>query len=223
MRFYFDLKNKIIMTVMATGLSLSALSGCSLDHPSTVKMDRVEVEESRYVKNMAYQDIDPSMLAHMARHHDRYGNGPLKVTVQYDPTSKTNTAMKATQTAASLRNQLTKSGAAQIDAEILPVTGLGNAPKVLFEYNQLTSRAPKGCGTMPGLDNQHVDLQAGMSYGLGCTIEGQIARQIARPADLMGRAALPAESDARPHSNVVEQARRGAMYEPLEGEQASDE
>jgi type IV pilus biogenesis protein CpaD/CtpE len=76
---------------------------------------------------------------------------------------------------------------------------------------------------MPGLDNTATDWKGVKKYGFGCTIESVMAKQIERPADLAGTAALPETSDGRRLSNSIDSYRDGVPNEKLEGINSTDE
>ena len=60
------------------------------------------------------------------------------------------------------------------------------------------------------------------SGGISASQVSSIARQIARPSDLLGRAPNSVYKDGRGISNQIEGVRSGAMNEPLGGESASE-
>jgi len=73
---------------------------------------------------------------------------------------------------------------------------------------------------MSGIEDR--DHRTDLEYKMGCSVETMIARQIARPGDLLGRAPNSVYKDGRRISNQIEGVRSGAMNEPLGGESASE-
>ena len=65
------------------------------------------------------------------------------------------------------------------------------------------------------------DHNVAEDYRLGCTIETQISRQVARPGDLEGRDTMD-NPDGRKTANTVEPYMTGAPNPALTGETASE-
>jgi pilus biogenesis lipoprotein CpaD len=141
------------------------------------------------------------------------------MTVTYDPRSYRNTAMMASQEAARLSDRLRSMGVDQINANILPVNEQGDEARLLVSYNAYTAHAPKGCTSMPGMSDRVIEDNE--NYKLGCGIETMIAKQVARPKDLLGQENTDTYTEGRSTSNIIEDYRYGAKNEPLDGESAS--
>ena len=205
-------------------IGLSVLGACSQDHKGNVSLKRVEVHQEQFAKQVTSHDLKQSDLEALAADYNRYGgDDPLTLSVQYDPASSENTAMNATRHASKLANGLRAAGVTNVKTEILPVVGVGDHSRTLITYERYSAHKPEGCGTMPGMDNTTTDWEAMRDYGFGCSVEDKIARQIARPKDLLGNdRGLEGEDDGRRASNIIETYRLGEPNEPLEGEQASE-
>ena len=209
-----------LMTVAAMAASPLAIAACSMDKPTWVNSQRVELHQSSETTRLSVSDIDEAKLADIAAHYRSSGDGPVYVTVTYDPKSKSNTAMKASGEAARISTYLRRKGASEVTSDILPVSSSGNSSEALITYDAVTAHAPRDCGAMGGLDGG--ETHSDEDYKYGCTIEMQLARQIANPKDLKGRDGLrPEEADGRRQANIIEVHRTGARNAALEGESAS--
>jgi len=155
----------------------------------------------------------------IADHYNHYGDGPVEVTVLYDPVSKKNTAMNAANAADRIASFLRTKGVRHVHADALPINGQGDLSETMISYDTVTAHAPAGCTTSGGLDGKQT--AADENYIYGCNIETMISRQIANPRDLAGRDGLDAGSGRR-QANVVEGYKTGAPNDSLEGESASE-
>ena len=209
-----------MLTVAAVTVSPLAISACSMDRPTWVNGQRVELHQSSETTRLPVSEINDARLAGIAAHYRSSGEGAVYVTVTYDPKSKSNTAMKASGEAARISTYLRRKGAAEVTSDILPINNSGNNSEALITYDAVTAHAPRDCNAMGGLDGG--ETHSDEDYRYGCTIEMQLARQIANPKDLKGRDGLrPEEADGRRQANIVEDHRTGEPNAALEGESAS--
>ena len=212
-----------ISLVAAVAVSL-ATGACSMDKPSwsAGKEQRVELRHGKEATRLPTASANEAALADVVAHYRSSGDGPVELTVTYDPKSKTNTAMKAADEAARIATYLRRKGTStDISSDILPVANSGDLSESIITYNSITAHAPQGCTSMGGLDGTPTGADEGYKYG--CTIETQLSRQIASPKDLKGREGLSTdETDGRRLSNILEGYRTGTQNEPLQGESASE-
>ncbi|MCB9965487.1 MAG: hypothetical protein H6855_05350 [Rhodospirillales bacterium] len=206
------------------GLLCLGLAGCSQDHPGNMSLKRVEVHQAQFTDEIGETELTADKISRIASHYERYGGTtPLSLTVQYDPTSPSNTAMNASQQAARIAGKLRKAGVQDVKTEILPVRDLGEEAHILVAYDEFSAVAPD-CGQMPGMDNTKTDWKAVEEYGFGCSIETTISKQIARPRDLLGHEdGFSTDYDGRRVTNIIENHRSGVPNEPLNGQTASEE
>ncbi len=206
-------------------LTLGALSGCSQDHEGNLALKRMEVHQEQYGEQFTSHDLTPQIINRIAADYQRNGNnGPISLMVQYDPASSQNTAMNATNHAVKIAKSLREAGVKDISTEIMPVNDVGDHSKTLVTYDRFSAHAPTGCdGMMPGLDNTRTDWKAVKDYQFGCSVETTIAKQIARPKDLLGTDGFDGVSDGRRASNIIDQYRTGIPNEKLEGQRATEE
>lgn len=208
-------------------LCLGMTSGCSQDHDGNISptITRVEVHKDQHAELYTSHDLKQEMLAQIAADYKRNGDGtPLTLTVQYDPSSSQNTAINATNHATKLAKGLREAGVSNVKSEIMPVLDVGHHSKTLVTYNRYSAHAPEACegNLMPGL-NTTTDWKANRDYEYGCSVESQIAKQISRPSDLLGREGFDTPDDGRRAANIIELHRTGAPNEPLTGETATEE
>ena len=168
---------------------------------------------------MPVSDFNENFAAGLGRYYRSNGEGTVHVSVLYDPKSKTNTAMQASQEASRIAGLMRDHGIQDLEANILPVNNLGPEANVLMSFTSYSASAPEDCGRLPGYDDTDVSFYE--DYKLGCTVETVFARQIARPKDLMGNDDAGETTDGRRASNIGEIYRSGAPNQPLEGESAS--
>lgn len=194
------------------------LGACSRTYePGTVTPKRVQVEQDTRFVQYTLGELDEGAIDTLALDYGRQGSSVMDMTVTYDPKSGTNTAMKATQEAARLSKALGGKGVA-VKSNIMPVSESGEIG-VLLSYGGYNALAPD-CELMSGIEDR--DHKTDLDYKMGCSVETMIARQIARPNDLLGRAPSSVYKDARGISNQIEGVRTGAPNEPLGGESASE-
>ena len=200
------------------------LPACDLYEESWTTKERIQVSQERFYESFVVTEFDNALMSHLARTYSRHGGGPMKVSVTYDPASRNYTALSAGNEMARISKSLRAQGVRDLDIGLMPATTY--AGQVIVSYESYTAEAPKNCGTMPGLkssDDVGTSLESGEEYGLGCTIETLMARQISRPKDLLGQGQTETTVDGRRVVNSVEVYRDGIPNEPLEGETATDE
>jgi len=207
-------------------LCLGMASGCSQDQEGNIPptLTRVEVHKDQQSELYTSHDLTQARLEQIAVDYRENGDGgPLNVMVQYDPSSPQNTAMNATNHATLIAKGLRKAGVAEVQTEIMPILDVGHHSKTLISYNRYSAHAPEECETlMPGLDTT-TDWKANKKYTYGCSVESQIAKQIAKPSDLLGRDGFETPADGRRAGNIIELHRTGTPNEPLEGESATED
>ncbi len=210
-----------LLNISVAFLAVGILSGCSMYSPSSVNETPVRVSEEISTYDIAVLDIDDAFINSLARHYSKHGGSPMEIVVTYDPKSRSNTAMHATNKAAGIVSDLRGSGVSSVKAGILPVNLQGNDSRLMVSYSAITAHAPKGCDVaMDGMDGNLKGTNP--DYKMGCAIDTMLVRQIAKPAHLLGRGATSQTSDGRAAVYVVDGYRSGAQNESLEGFDASD-
>ncbi len=218
-------KHKLTITLPYTILGLivlcMVLTGCKLNEPSTLSQNRIQVEEEKFTDSVPVAKLNTAAVSGLARHYTKHGDGPLGLTVTYDPKSKTRSAMHASDEVARIVKELRLAGVSNVDSSILPVNGMSGEMNALISYMSYNALAPKDCGTIAGFGGSKVDPDE--SYKLGCTFDTVFARQIARPKDLKGQSNTDRTTDGRRSGNVIDVYRSGIPNEPLDGESATEE
>lgn len=216
---------KILLCMTA----LAQLGACSLNEPTWVNPSRVEVHEEGFTDTFDTASLDTGTLRAIGVNYYRYGNGPMDVTVSYNFNSSRNTKSQATTEVKRIETELRRNGVRNLRISTAPDESTGDHSKTLVSFPALTAKAPQDCTLMPG----YADAQTSApddaegphkGYAIGCTVETLMAKQIARPGDLLGRAGFETNADGRRQEAVIWQ--RGyygnKSFEPLEGESASD-
>ncbi len=203
-------------------LSLSVAGCMDLYEPPTVNNSRIQVKEEAFIQDIAVSDINDEFIGSLARHYSKHGGSPMDILVTYDPRSYRNTAMMATNIAADMASSLRDYGVTNVKAGVMPIKSQGDEARVLISYDAYTAHAPEGCDyAMPGMGG--ASIEDDKKYKIGCGIDTLLARQVAKPADLLGRGAQESKSDGRPVTNVVDLYRKGEQNKPLEGESSTGE
>ena len=195
-------------------LFMTGLSACSMGTPSDMpQVKKVRLERGPAEQSVPVASLDEAALRAAAEEYGSLGDGPLELTVTYDPRSRTNTAMNATEQAARIARELRYHGITDIRTSILPVNAQGEESRAMLRYEAVTAHAPEGCDYMGGLDG--VDVMPDDNYVYGCSTQMLMARQIARPKDLAGRGGTAA-ADGRRQAVMMETYRSGQPMPDLE-------
>lgn len=208
---------------LALGLLLIVLTLTACDksyEQGNFSQQKIRVEEEKIHRQISFNDIDESFLSDLSENYYRYGDGVMDVTVIYNPKSKKDNAMNATGKAAEIASVLTKKHHVPVKTSILPLKDAQNTGGVLFSYQSYNALAPEDCELYPGLVDR--DHKVSLDYKFGCNTNTIMAKQIARPKDLMGRGGKDASVTGRVAFNKTSSVRSGAFNEHLQGESASE-
>lgn len=195
---------KILLAVSAA----LVLSGCSVQSETWVNQaGRAQVSEDQFTDSFETAKLDAGVLHAIGSYYERFGNGPMSVVVSYDPQSRINTFPKAERALVAIQNGLAKNGVHDLNGALSAVKGSGDISTTLVSFPALTASAPQGCGTMPGYADPSQDIPNDTNikppYGYGCTIETLLAKQIARPSDLMGKQGFETNGDGRRAERIL--------------------
>lgn len=218
-------RNSKVIVGLAAALLLSA---CSVESKSWVNSNRVEVRNDQFSDTFETSSLNESTLHAIGGHYYRFGNGPMNVVVSYDPSSRINTKANAEKALQEIRTELNRNGVSDVRGTINPMKGSGDVSQTLVNFSAITASAPTGCKMMPGYNNPAEDIPNSTNldadYKYGCTVESLLARQVARPADLMGKQGFETNADGRRQERVL--STRGYYGDKpnadLNGEKASD-
>jgi type IV pilus biogenesis protein CpaD/CtpE len=210
--------------------SVLLLSGCT----SLVESDtwvnqagRAQVSEDQFTDAFDTAKLDAGMIHAIGNYYERFGNGTMNVVVSYDPKSNINTRSKAEHALSVLQSGLAQNGARDVKGALSAMNGSGDVSTTLVSFPALAASAPQGCGMMPGYKDPSQDIPNDTNikptYGYGCTIETLLAKQVARPSDLMGKQGFETNGDGRRAERVI--STRGyygdTSNKKLEGESVS--
>ncbi|WP_435641194.1 CpaD family pilus assembly lipoprotein [Micavibrio aeruginosavorus] len=200
------------------------LGGCtiSLDRDSELAAaDRqMQVVSDDAEMQLPVDAMNDSTIRRIAGDYASRGDGAMVVSVLYDPSSRSGTAMKAGQELARIVETLKQNNIAGVQGDIMPVQALGDRMQVLVSYDQLTAQVSDVCAGQE-MDQTMTDLDKARAYPLGCTVDQMVARQTAQPADLLGRDPVGG-TDGRRGAAVTEPYRAGEPNSELSGESASE-
>ena len=204
-----------------------AVSACSYDAPSQLDgAARVEVFQTQEAQSYVTGDLNERALKSIAREMTTHSDSAVEVTVSYDPKSKSNTAMNATIEAGRIASSLRDNGVTMVETKVLPVANSWKTSRTFLTYTSVSAQAPSDCENLPGYDDPSDvgNSKQHQGYTYGCTVEAMIARQVAHPADLLGRDDNTKTDDARRAENVVwGRGYYGAdQYPVLKGESSSE-
>lgn len=213
------MQRNVLMAALLCGAM--ALGACSFDTPTHVApTSRAEV----YQDTMTVQDdtdkITSEVTQLIAGHYRSYGDGTANVSVVFDPHSATNTAKRASEAADRISRDLKKQGVHDIRATTIPVPDSGARSVTTIAYSTIEAKAPSDCGEP--LSMSFADIKLGKDYRLGCSVETYIAKQVARPKDLLGNDTMD-NPDGKRATNVTEAYRAGVPNPALKGESASED
>ena len=190
--------------------SVLLLSGCT----SLVESDtwvnqagRAQVSEDQFTDAFDTAKLDASMIHAIGNYYERFGNGTMNVVVSYDPKSNINTRVKAERALKSIQSGLAQNGVRDVKGDLSAMNGSGDVSTTLVSFPALVASAPQGCGMMPGYTDPSQDIPNDTNikppYGYGCTVETLLAKQVARPSDLMGKQGFETNGDGRRTERVI--------------------
>jgi pilus assembly protein CpaD len=206
---------KGLKIALAVVMCLGIVSCSRMYKEGTISPNRVQVAQENYAQEFDISGSYAAQVQSVSSHYRRHGDGTLGLTVAYNPNMRGQGAMEATQKAAEIANKLRSDGVRDVKTDILPVADLP-AMRALVTYTSFNALPPKDCTMLSGYNDR--DVKTDMDYKMGCTVETIIAKQISRPADLMGRELDRTHMDARGVSNQVNEVRAGAKNSSLGGE-----
>jgi type IV pilus biogenesis protein CpaD/CtpE len=189
-----------------------------LDVPEFTARHRPTLHEASFSREAPTEELDFDAVHAIGGQYGRTGEGPVSVSVTYDPKSRTNTASHATSEAARIAVTLHKSGVADVKTEVLPAAAKGGKSTTLISFRTLGVEAAEDCYMMGGVGRKPTGVDR--DYPIGCTTETLMARQTAHPRDLQGKAGLDDGSGRRQYL-VVEPYVEGKPNPPLTNTQSA--
>lgn len=204
-------------------LGVMALGGCDTliyeGNPTQLVTGRAETYRDQFALEKNTAAISDGDISRISRDYWSRGESPLQLMVTYDPHSKTNTAMKASQNAERISGMLRAKSVKNIETEIMPVQDSGDTSTTLIAYDALNARPPSECDRP--MDMDFADQSIGEDYKLGCSVHTYVSRQIARPKDLLGQDDMD-NWNGRMISNSLDPYMSGTPNAELKGEVASE-
>lgn len=195
-------------------ISALSLGGCTMDMPSRMTPNRIQIVTENHSQTYMVSDLTAVQFDEMADHYSRYGSGQAEIIVGYDPRSKKNTAMTATDNLHRVSDELSKRGVKNIKGSIQALEGSGDQAAMIIGYTSVTAQPPEDCRMMQGYEVSQAAIDP--DYEMGCSVETFVSRQVAHPADLAGRAP-DTDADGRRTGIMVEPYRSGKLPKSISG------
>lgn len=206
------------------GGALILLCACE-DHPYGIDMNKdtyinpnkIRVTQDVISQEFLLEDMTPEKARSLAASHKANGGGRVDILVTY-PAYGTAKA-QAQKAAANVVQAFYTAGLRDVGLEILPIADSAPA-RLQISFATYGALAPEGCDPMPGVDGRGAQLDR--DYPMGCAVDTAIAKQIARPSDLLGEDVALPPRDGQPSGEVIQKYRTGEKAEDLKEEKTSD-
>ncbi|MCD8497008.1 MAG: CpaD family pilus assembly lipoprotein [Alphaproteobacteria bacterium] len=216
--FKFNTAKKMAMMAVCAVAFIPA--ACDQNHPTYLSPNRAQVEMSRYDTEVPVGALDDNFYKALVQEYKSSGGAQLYLTFVYNPSSGGNAAMQASELAGQASKKLRNYGVRDARVDIMPVVDSAHSGKVLISYAKYAAIAPKDCDMMPGLEDTQIELS--WDYKYGCSVESRIAKQLARPSDLLGNDSAPDTSSGRRAAVMAYPHEGGVVNEPLEVDSIRD-
>ncbi len=211
------MKNNLIKTINIFVAAVT-LSACTQYTPSMMNKSQVQLSNATMMEQVLLKDINDSVLSALADHYLKNGTSMLDLTMTYNPTSKSFTAMKAVHKLKDIKEVLKKKGVTNITSQTMAIPN--GVASLMVSYDMVQALAPNDCALMPGLSKEDTTRFL-EDYKFGCSTETMIAKQIAHPLDLQGNGTL-GPREARREAVILDGYSRGEPREPLDGVERDD-
>ncbi len=195
-------KNFGLLLLMSGALVVTACAPQST--PSMMNTSRVSVVPETHLLQVPVAEVTDGYLYRVSTDYERFGASTIQMSLGYDPANKKYGAMQAFNDLSKFKGRLNKLGIQNVSAET--VKSEGATPTLMISYDTVSAVGPAGCRNMPGFDDGLTTAEIG-DYKFGCSTETMLAKQIYRPADLLGNAASD-PGDGRRSANNVEYYRQ---------------
>lgn len=212
-----NMRSKIFQNSVLV-LAVFMVGACTQTTPSMMNTNKIELAQETIVEQIPLADVNANLLAHLANQYRKHGNSAMDLVITYDPAAKDFTAMNAVHELGHIKQGLAANGVKNITAQTLAV--LQGTPSLMVTFDSVRAQAPSNCAPMPGLESNETGRFIG-DYKFGCGVESMMAKQIARPRDLMGNDNMD-RRDARREASVLEGYASGQPRTPLEGIERED-
>ena len=218
-----------ILRLVTLAVFLLPLAACHVQRdfhePTVVTGERLSLHRDTATKQVETKRTDDAFLQKLAADYRQNGNGAIEIDVTYDPNLRGDRAFAAAQ-ATKIAAGLHAHGIDDVTTDTLPASVVRTTgaqcpdavSQTLVSYQTVKAAVPADCREMGGLDGRPTEFDG--DYPLGCTIEAQMAGQIAHPQDLAGRGGLDANSGRRA-ANVAEGYPHGISNPPLQNTQSA--
>ncbi len=210
------IKNSLKLWILL--LMVSGLNACTQNTPSMMNTSPVQVSQTTLMEQIPLNNLNDQIIEALAHHYNQNGVSDLDLTMTYNPTSSSFTAMNAVHELGHIKAALQKKNITNVMTQTLAVSN--GSPSLIISYDVMQAAAPHDCTSMPGLERDDTTRFLG-DYKFGCSIETMLSKQIARPSDLQGNAGL-GQRDGRRDAVILDPYSGGQPREALEGIERDD-
>ena len=205
---------KLILLLGTLGFALT-LSACDVTTPSDINTSKLKIKDQIVAETLSASQVDLKSVAAIAPKVLRNGNRELTLTVPYLPGGEA----WARDLGEAYGNAFVKQGVRHVSVALLAMTDPQDTKKIVATYQALVAKQAEDCSRIPGYQGP-VGMDNYNGYQYGCETQGQLARMIADPTDLLGKKA-PSEADSRRNGAIIEPYMAGTPNQPLQGMSAS--
>jgi pilus biogenesis lipoprotein CpaD len=207
---------RLIVFAGMSGIAF-ALSACSPTTASQVEIGKMRVKEKMVTETLDMRHMDAAKVAILASDIVKNGRSDVSLTVPYLPGAA---GAAARARGAEYKHAFTAQGVKNISVAFIPVSDRQYADNAVIAYVGIKAYAAEGCNRIPGYQGgATMDDMEG--YSIGCETQAAMAKMIADPSDLLGKAGTP-DGDSRRSGTIIEPYRAGTPNQPLKGMQASN-
>ncbi len=189
-----------------------SLSACSFDTRTDVTQNKIRLIEHQQDMAVPMSALDAALLGKVADHYRRNGEGPIQFTVTYQGRQPDFSARMAADKVAEITAAFKKHGINEASGTLMRVDGTPS--ETLFRYAYWQAKGPADCPDV--FDIYDESAAAFDEYDLGCQNLTFIARQMARPSDLLGKESA-SDSDGAVLTNQTAIHREGERLGELQG------
>lgn len=214
-----NMKNFMLIAAIASA-GVVFLSACNMQTPSQVKTGYMRVQEDVKTVAVPADVVDRSAVTAVVADYTKNGisSAPVQILLPYvagNPLQETG----AKKIAESYVAAFAEAGVSNVRVDYIAVSDASQATQAVLSYGAVSALGPENCRRMTGF--QGADARDDVEkYAFGCEMKTLMSKQIARPADLLGKGGLP-EGTSRRSGTIVEDHSAGKPNEKLDGIRAS--
>jgi len=203
----------LLLGTMGFGLMVSA---CDVTTPSDVNVSKLKVKDQIITETIGTNAVDLKRVALISRKVLRNGNGDVTLTIPYTQGG----AIRAGDLGTAYKNAFAAQGVTHVTVALVAMADNQDTDHAVVSFRGLVAKQAEDCGRIPGYQGTE-DMDNYDGYQYGCETQGDMARMIDDPSDLMGQENAP-EANSRRNGAIIEPYTVGTPNQPLKGMSASD-